>query len=146
MPITIGTNIASMRAQRQLGKATEQLSSAYERLSSGQRINHASDDAAGLAVATSLKSDARIFSQGVRNFNDGISLLNVSQSALQALSSIVARQQELAEQAANGTYTSSQRSALNTEASALTSEYNRIVQTEHLVLQQLLLQQHRVVI
>ena len=129
MPITIGTNIASMRAQRQLGKATEQLSSAYERLSSGQRINHASDDAAGLAVATSLKSDARIFSQGVRNFNDGISLLNVSQSALQALSSIVARQQELAEQAANGTYTSSQRSALNTEASALTSEYNRIVQT-----------------
>jgi flagellin len=129
MPITIASNIASLGAQRQLGKATESLGSIYERLSSGMRINKASDDAAGLAIADSLKADTRIYSQAIKNISDGVSLVNIADSALSSLSEILIRQKELAEQAANGTYTLTQRKALHDEAKALTSEYNRIVST-----------------
>lgn len=129
MPITIGSNISSLKAQRQLVRASDALSSTYERLSSGQRINKASDDAAGLAIAESLKARTHVNSQAIRNVNDGVSLLNIASGAVEQLSQIVIRQQELAEQAANGTYSSRQRVALNREALALTREYNRIVQS-----------------
>ena len=127
MPITIGSNIASLGAQRQLGKSSESLNSIYETLSSGMRINKASDDAAGLAVSVSLKTDARVFTQGVRNINDGISGLSISEGALTQLASLTTRQIELSEQAANGSYSLAQRKAMDTEANALVKEFNRIV-------------------
>jgi len=129
MPITIGSNIESLRAQRQLSKASTELGSVFERLSSGMRINKASDDAAGLSIATSLNSDRRVFTQGIRNFNDGISLLNVADSAVDSLSNIVLRLKELAEQSANGTYSHTQRKALDKEAQSLSKEYLRVAQS-----------------
>lgn len=129
MPITIGSNIASLRTQRQLSSATSALTSTYDRLSSGLRITRAADDAAGLSIAESLKGDSRVYAQALRNINDAVSLLNIAQGATQQLSSIVIRQSELAEQAANGVYSSAQRAAINSEASALSAEYNRIIST-----------------
>lgn len=128
MSVTLGSNIASFIAQRMLGQATRAVSSTSERLSSGLRINRASDDAAGLAIADSLNADSRVFSQGVRNINDGVSALNIADSALNELTSILIRQRELATQAANGTFSFQQRKALTTEANALVDEFNRIVE------------------
>ncbi len=127
MPITLGSNIAALLSQRRLGEASSAASSALERLSSGLRINRASDDPAGSAIAASLHSDARVFAQALRNANDAISFLNVAEGALRELSNVVTRQQELATQAANGAYSFNQRKALHTEANALTDEYNRII-------------------
>ena len=129
MPITLGSNIASLMAQRQLGKVSGGLSKTFERLSSGLRINHAGDDPAGLAMAAALNSTVRTISQALRNVGDGISAANIAESALTELRNISVRQKELATQAANGVYSLSQRKALNQEANALVDEYNRIVQT-----------------
>ena len=129
MAITLGMNIASLRGQRQLAQTSAGLNKVFERLSSGQRINRASDDAAGISVASSLSSDARVFTQGVRNLNDGISALSIAEGALQQLSSVVTRVQELAEQSANGVYTNRQRAALDGEAQALSAEYQRIIES-----------------
>lgn len=127
MAIRIGSNIASLQAQRRLGDSTSTLSKVYERLSSGQRINRAADDAAGLSISQALNSDARVFQQGVRNINDGISVINIAAGALQQLSSITIRLKELAEQSANGNYGDKQRDALDTESNSLVLEYNRII-------------------
>lgn len=127
--ISLGANISSLRAQRELTRSSEALSNTFQRLSSGQRINRASDDAAGIAIAESLKSDTRVFSQGIRNLNDGISALSVAEGALSELSLLTQRQKELAEQAANGVYSLKQRRSLDAEARALTDEYNRIVES-----------------
>ena len=129
MPITIGSNIASLNAQRRLSESSAQISKTFERLSSGSRINSAADDAAGLAISESLKSDRRVFNQGVRNFNDGLSLLNIADGAIGNLSDIIIRLKELAEQSANGTYGVSQRAALDNEAQALSKEYSRIARS-----------------
>lgn len=129
MPITIGSNIASLSAQRQLDRSSSALTSVYERLSSGQRINKASDDAAGLAISTSLGANRRVFAQGIRNLNDGLSILSIADSAIEQLTAIVTRQQELATQAATGTYGSKQVRALETEAQALSDEYFRIARS-----------------
>ncbi len=129
VPITINTNISSLNAQRQLGKSTAVLADSFTRLSSGLRINKASDDAAGLSIATDLNLSSRVYSQAIRNINDGINTLNIAESAVQELTTIVIRQKELAEQAANSIYSYSQKTALNKEASALTAEYNRITRT-----------------
>ncbi len=115
-----------MRAQRQLTKGQNTLSTVFERLSSGQRINRASDDAAGLAIADSLRADARVHAAAMRNISDGVSLLNIMDSALESQAGILTRLQELAEQAANGVYSSEQRSALNTEYQSLVREFGRI--------------------
>ncbi len=127
MPITIGSNIASLQAQRALAKADETQRTSFERLSSGLRINRGSDDAAGLAVASTLNADTRIFGQAIRNVNDGINLLNTAEGAFDSLTNVAVRQRELAEQAANGTYSLTQRKALQTESDALTDEFNRIL-------------------
>lgn len=127
--ITINSNVASLKTQSALTAATKQLTSGYTRLSSGLRINRASDDAAGLAIAESLNVDARVFSQGLRNVNDGISAIAIAEGAVQELSSVVIRQKELAEQSANGVFSNTQREALNLEANALQTEFNRIVQS-----------------
>ena len=129
MSVRLGSNIASLTAQRRLAEGTTALSRTFERLSSGQRINRASDDAAGLAIADALRAESRIFNQGVRNLNDGISLFNIADSAVENLSGIMTRLEELAEQSANGTYGVQQRKALDAEAQALSKEYFRISKT-----------------
>ena len=129
VPITIGPNIASLKAQGELKRTSDRLGTVYERLSSGQRINRASDDAAGLAISAALNADARVKGQAVRNVADGISLTTIASSALQSLMSIVERQTELAAQAANGTYSTAQRQAMDREFQALGDEYARISQT-----------------
>lgn len=129
MAIKIGTNIPSLMAQRALNQQSDTLGRIFERLSSGQRINRAADDAAGLAISESLGADIRVRMQGVRNVNDGISLLEIADSALSQLSTITIRIRELAEQAANGTYSVKQRTALDSEAQALSREFERIIRS-----------------
>ena len=129
MAITLGSNIASLKAQRTLGVSTDQLSKTYERLSSGYRINRASDDAAGLAIADSLKADQRVATVAIRNANDGISTITIADAALSQIGGVLARLSELAEQSANGVYSTSQRSALSNEFVALGSEIERIAVT-----------------
>ena len=126
MPITLGSNIASLQAQRRLSTATDGLSRTYERLSSGQRINRASDDAAGLAIADSLKASQRIATVAIRNANDGISTIGIADSALSEIGNVLTRLAELAEQSANGVFSVTQRSALSNEFVALASEIERI--------------------
>lgn len=125
--ITISSNLAALNAQRRLGQNTKALEQTCTRLSSGLRINRASDDAAGLAISESLNVDARVYNQGVRNLNDSISLVNIAEAAVRELTAIRTRQKELAEQAANGTLSGAQRNALNEEANALVAENNRII-------------------
>jgi flagellin len=127
--ITINSNLSALSTQRLLAQNTKNLERNFERLSSGMRINKASDDAAGLAIAEALNADARVFAQGIRNLNDGISLNNTAEGALRELSNITTRQIELAEQAANGVSSLQQRKAMNAEANALNDEFNRIVST-----------------
>jgi flagellin len=129
MPITIGSNIASLQAQRRLNNSSDKLGRVYEKLSSGQRINRASDDAAGLAIADALKADSRIASVAIRNANDGISTIAIADSALNEIGNVLARLGELAEQSANGTFSNAQRSALSNEFVALGSEIERIATT-----------------
>ncbi len=129
MAITIGSNISSLKAQRQLSSSTSDLSSTYSKLSSGMRINKASDDAAGLAIADSLKADQRVASVAIRNANDGISSIAIADGALSQVSDVLTRLAELAEQSANGVYSTTQRSALQNEFSSLASEIERIAVT-----------------
>jgi len=129
MGVTIGTNVQSLQAQRLLNKTTVGLSKVYERLSSGQRINKAADDAAGLAIADSLKADQRIVSVAIRNANDGISVISIADGALSEIGDVLNRMVELAEQSANGVFNNVQRSALAAEFSELGSEIQRIAVT-----------------
>lgn len=129
MTLNIRTNIPSIAAQRNVGQSTERLRTAYERLSSGLRINRAKDDAAGLAIAESLKADSRIASVGIRNANDGISVVAITDGAIAQITNVLSRLAELAEQSANGVYSNGQRSALQLEFTALMSEVERIAHT-----------------
>ena len=129
MPINLRTNVPSLSAQRNLGLASDRLNQSYERLSSGLRINRAADDAAGLAIAEALKSDARVATVGIRNANDGISIINIADQAIGQIGNVLSRLSELAQQSANGVYGNGQRSALNNEFQALTSEIERIAFT-----------------
>ncbi len=129
MSIRIGSNISSLTAQRRLSESTDLLSKTSERLSSGQRINRASDDAAGLAIASSLNADGRIFNQAIKNVSDGVSALSIAQGGLSQLTDVTIRLKELATQSANGTVSRKQRLSLQKEADALVAEYNRITET-----------------
>jgi flagellin len=129
MPVTINSNIASLKAQRSLSLSSEQLGRTFERLSSGQRINRASDDAAGLAIADSLRANQRVASVAIRNANDGISTIAIADGALGQIGGVLSRLAELAEQSANGVYSTTQRSALQNEFVALSSEIERIAVT-----------------
>ena len=97
MAQVINTNTMSLNAQRNLGTSGANLATTIQRLSSGMRINKASDDAAGLSIASSLNADERVYAQAVRNVNDGINYLNIADGALSELSNITMRQIELAE-------------------------------------------------
>jgi flagellin len=129
MSISVASNILSLRAQSSLSKTQRDQSKVFERLSSGLRINSASDDPADLILADKLKSQARMLSVGVRNANDGLSYTAIADLGLSAISQLLARMSELANQSANTIYTTSQRSALASEFVALSSEIDRVAQT-----------------
>lgn len=124
--LTLGKDIQSLRVQRSLNDATHTLSKNFERLSTGLRINSASDDAAGIAIADSLRTNARLYTGAVRNVNDGISALNIIDGTLTSQSNILTRLIELSEQSANGTFSEDQRRSLNTEYRALVAEFGRL--------------------
>ena len=123
----INTNISSLRAQNANRMASEMQNTAMERLSSGKRINSAKDDAAGLAIASSMTSSIRGMTVAIRNANDGISLAQTSEGALGEASNMLQRIRELAVQAANGTYQSTDRDNLQTEVSALQAQISNVV-------------------
>jgi flagellin len=129
MAININTNSSALSAQRYLANSTSALSRTFERLSSGLRIVRASDDAAGLAIADSLRADSKIASQAIRNANDGVSLVSIADGALSEIGNVLTRMAELAEQSANGTLSTTQRSAISSEFISLGSEIERIAAT-----------------
>lgn len=124
-----GSNIAALGAVRMVHSHSAALATSTERLSSGLRINSARDDPAGHAVAMELATESRLLERAARNISDGISAIQIADSALGELASITHRVKELAEQAANGIYSQAQRNALDMEADALVVEYNRIIET-----------------
>ncbi|HKK70106.1 MAG TPA: flagellin [Candidatus Krumholzibacteria bacterium] len=129
MGLRVNTNLASINAQRNLMNTGVKLGKSLEKLSSGLRINRAGDDAAGLAISESLKSEIRALQQAGRNANDGISMVQTAEGSLDEISGIAIRLRELAEQAANGTLGQNERQFLDDEFQALTSEIDRIAAT-----------------
>jgi flagellin len=122
----INTNIAAMNAHRQLGVNTTNSSKSLGKLSSGLRINSASDDAAGLAISEKMRSQIRGLNQATRNAQDGISLIQTAEGALNESHAILQRMRELAVQSATDTYDASDRQELQQEVNQLTSELSRI--------------------
>jgi len=129
MPIRIFNNIPSLNAQRILGINNDRLATSVERIASGIRINRGADDAAGLAISEALRSDIRALRQAIRNANDGISLINVTEGALNEQSGILIRLRELSSQAATGTVGSTERQTIQLEFNALRNEIDRIAAT-----------------
>ncbi|MFO1389082.1 flagellin [Cellvibrio sp.] len=129
MALVINTNISSLSAQRQLSGSGMTLDRATERLSSGLRVNSAKDDAAGLAIATRMTSQVRGLDQAVRNANDGVSLIQTAEGALQESTNILQRMRELAVQSSNGIYSDSDRKTLDAENKQLIAELDRISKT-----------------
>lgn len=126
MGLRINTNVASINAQRNLSGTRMRMQQSLERLSSGQRINRAGDDAAGLAISENLKAQIRGLGQAERNAQDGVSLVQIAEGALGETSNILIRLRELAVQAASDTIGSTERKFLNVEFEQLTSEVERI--------------------
>ncbi|HCI12516.1 MAG TPA: flagellin, partial [Gallionellaceae bacterium] len=129
MPAFINTNIASLNAQRNLNSSQSAMQTALQRLSSGLRINGASDDAAGLAISQRMTSQIRGLDQARRNANDGVSMSQTGEGALQAAGDMLQRIRELAVQSANASNSASDRQALQNEVGQLASELDRIAQT-----------------
>lgn len=126
MALTINTNVASLNAQRNLARSQGDLATSMERLSSGLRINSAKDDAAGLAISDRMTSQIRGLNQATRNANDGISLAQTAEGAMQESTNILQRIRELSVQAANATNSASDRQSLQSEVDQLLSELDRI--------------------
>lgn len=126
MGLRINTNVASLNAQRNLGSTKLAMDKTLEKLSSGQRINRAGDDAAGLAISENLKAQIRGLGQAERNAQDGISLVQIAEGALAEVSNILIRLRELSVQAASDTIGNTERKFLNVEFEQLTSEIDRI--------------------
>jgi flagellin len=126
MTMTINTNMASLNAQRNLSKTQGAMNQSLQRLSSGLRINSAKDDAAGLAISTRFTAQIRGLNASVRNANDGISLLQTSEGAMQEVTNILQRMREIGVQASNDTYSTNDRTSLNDEVTQLTAEITRI--------------------
>ncbi|MGD9949495.1 MAG: flagellin hook IN motif-containing protein, partial [Desulfobulbus sp.] len=126
MALTINTNVASLNAQRNLSKSQGDLATAMQRLSSGLRINSAKDDAAGLAISDRMTSQIRGLNQAARNANDGISLSQTAEGAMQESTNIMQRIRELSVQSANATNSAPDRAALQQEVNQLKTELNRI--------------------
>jgi flagellin len=126
MGLRVNTNSASINAQRNLASVTEKLSGNFRRLSTGLRISSASDDAAGLAISERLRSQIRSLDQAKRNANDGISLVQTAEGALNEVSSILTRLRELAIQSSNGSVSNADKETLDEEFQSLVGEINRI--------------------
>jgi len=129
MAITINTNVPALVAQRYLSQATEQAQHSFERLSSGKRINSASDDAAGLQISNRLTSQMKGLDVAVRNANDGVSIMQTAEGAMQESTSLLQRMRDLALQSTNGVNSSQERGALDQEFKSLNDELNRIAET-----------------
>ena len=125
----INTNVSALNAQAALSTNQRGLSKAMEQLSTGRRINTASDDAAGLAIAAKMTSQIRGLNQAIRNANDGISMLQTAEGATNEITNMLQRMRELAVQAANDTYSDADRTALNSEFTALRTEIARVAST-----------------
>jgi len=122
----INTNVSALRAQNGSRMANQQLQTAMERLSSGKRINSAKDDAAGLAIAASMTSQITGMNQAIRNSNDGISMAQTADGALDEVTNMLQRVRELSVQASSGTYSASDKTNLQTEVTALASQISSI--------------------
>ena len=127
MPLTIQTNVSSLNAQLNLAKSQVTLATSFNRLSSGYRINSAKDDAAGLAISESMKTQIRSYSVAERNANDGVSMAQTAEGALGEVSNVLGRLRELATQGATGSLQSTDRNFLQTEFKSLQSEIKRIL-------------------
>lgn len=126
MSLFVNTNVSSLNAQRQLFNSGQALSTSFERLSSGFRINRASDDAAGLQISDRLTTQVQGLNQAVRNANDAISLSQTAEGALGEVTNSLQRIRQLAVQSQNGINSSADRTALQSEVSALKQEISRI--------------------
>jgi flagellin len=126
MSLRINTNVFSLNAQRNLSTQTSKLGKSFQRLSTGLRITNASDDAAGLAISERLRADTRSLEQAGRNANDGISLIQTAEGALDETSNILGRLRELSVQASNGTLSSDDKDTLQQEFALLVDEVDRI--------------------
>src|SRR2546430_3920243 len=122
MSLSIFTNVASLDAQRNLGINQRSLSANLAHLSSGLRINDASDDAAGLGISESMRAQIRSFNQAARNANDGVSMLQVASGAMNQQAALLTRMKELATQAANGTYNTGDVKNIQAEFGELVKE------------------------
>lgn len=129
MALTVNTNVASLNTQRNLNNASNQLSVSMQRLSTGSRINSAKDDAAGLQIANRMTRQINGLNVAVRNANDGISMAQTAEGALQESTNILQRMRSLTLQAANGSNNADDRTALNEEVLALQAELDRIADT-----------------
>jgi flagellin len=127
MPLSISTNVASMAAQRSFMSSNAALETAFERLSSGKRINSAVDDAAGLAIGKDLEARVSGLNQAIRNTNDGISMVQIAESAMDEATTILQRMRDLAVQAANDSLTTTERGYLDDEASKLSTTLNAVL-------------------
>ena len=126
MGLRVNTNVASINAQRNLSSVSSRLGTSYRRLSTGLRISTAADDAAGLAISERLRSQVRSLEQGKRNANDGVSLVQTAEGALNEVSSILIRLRELAIQSSNGSVSNQDKNTLDEEFQSLVNEVNRI--------------------
>ncbi len=126
MALYVNTNVSSVNGQRSLARVTRQLDSSYQKLASGQRINSARDDAAGLQICDRMTAQINGMNQANRNCLDGISLLQVAEGALGEVTASIQRMRTLAVQSANGTYSQDERMALQEEVAELSAEVNRI--------------------
>ncbi len=126
MALYVNTNVTSLRGQSSLNKATNSLSTTYNRLSTGLRINSAKDDAAGLQISDRLTSQINGLTQGNRNANDGIALTQTVEGALDEMTTMLQRIRTLAVQSANGTNTSTDRASIQAEVTSLSKEITRI--------------------
>lgn len=126
MGLVVNHNMMAMTAARNLGAIYGKLAVSTARLSSGLRVNSAADDAAGLAVRESMRADIAVLNQGVRNAGDAISMIQTAEGALSVVDEKLIRMKELAEQAATGTYTTAQRTIMDSEYQAMAAEIDRI--------------------
>lgn len=126
MGLRVNTNVAALTSQRNLGAVTGRLQGNFARLSSGLRIATAADDAAGLGISERMRAQIRSFNVASRNAQDGVSLVQTAEGALQEVSNNLNRMRELAVQASNGTLTTADRSTLDTEFQALVTEIGRV--------------------
>ncbi|WP_276753715.1 flagellin [Pseudoalteromonas marina] len=128
MALYVNTNVSALNAQRQLNNSGNALDTSFQRLSSGMRINSAKDDAAGLQISDRLTSQVNGLNQGNRNANDGISLAQTAEGALDEVTSMFQRIRTLAQQASNGSNTDEDRLAIQEEIRSLSSEVNRVAE------------------